>query len=256
MTQATKSELLEAEILNIMQERTLFTCADVAAQVTAHMQACSKAIGNLIDQGKIRIVGQAGKSRLLSVYGTDNMSGRFDMASPADLNTLMKFMNRTERFTRAEFLDVENVSKSAANRVFVVLRGAKLLKDAGKSGNFPLYTIRNHDPRAALSEESRFSNEGRLWTAMRILRVFTPQDLEASLFGTGDAIRQSQIQSYCSLLSRAGFLRVLQKAIPKKRVARYQLVRNPGPLPPVQKRVTVVFDPNEERFIHQGTGAA
>lgn len=83
-----------------------------------------------------------------------------------------------------------------------------------------------------------------MWRSMRMLKQFTPHDL-ALHSNTGTvSVTEMTARSYCSMLLKAGYLRVLQKAVPGKRQATYQFIRDTGPKAPQIQRVKQVFDPN------------
>jgi hypothetical protein len=84
----------------------------------------------------------------------------------------------------------------------------------------------------------------QLWSAMRGLKDFTPVDLAAHC-RSDLAVELSEASGYCQALLRAGYLKVTRTAIPGKREASYKLVRNSGPRAPAEKRVVVVWDPND-----------
>jgi DNA-binding MarR family transcriptional regulator len=83
-----------------------------------------------------------------------------------------------------------------------------------------------------------------MWRSMRMLGQFSPRDL--ALHSTTDTVTvtDTTARSYCSMLLKAQYLRVLQKAVPGKRQATYKFIRNTGPKPPQIQRVKQVFDPN------------
>lgn len=83
-----------------------------------------------------------------------------------------------------------------------------------------------------------------MWRSMRQMGTFTPIDL-VSLSNTDSVtVTENTAKSYCSMLLKAKYLKVVQKAVPGKRPATYRFVRNTGPLPPQIQRVKQVFDPN------------
>jgi len=110
------------------------------------------------------------------------------------------------------------------------------------------------EPNPPERSPQELSKEGRIWCAIRSARKFTPLDLRFSLSQGAEAISLEDIQRYCSMLARAGYLSVLRKARPDKYIARYQLTNNSGPMPPVEKRVTVVIDTNKERIVYAPGG--
>lgn len=111
----------------------------------------------------------------------------------------------------------------------------KLLRDGGI-----------HAPR--LKKDGTPSTMGggvtNMWRSMRMLGQFTPRDL--AMHSTTDTVSVSDetAKSYCTMLLKAKYLRVLRKASPGKTQAVYKFVRNTGPMPPQIQRVKQVFDPN------------
>ncbi len=89
----------------------------------------------------------------------------------------------------------------------------------------------------------------QIWTAMRGLRTFTPVDL-ASHCRADLKVDLREASSFCQSLLKAGYLRVSKTAVPGQREATYQLVRNTGPRAPRERRITVVWDPNEGDFAY------
>lgn len=84
-----------------------------------------------------------------------------------------------------------------------------------------------------------------LWTLMRRFRRFTPRDLSAHANAVV-AVSEDKVRAYCQLLAKTGYLSVRQTAVPGKRDASYVLRGDTGPQAPVSRRVTVLWDPNEE----------
>ena len=56
--------------------------------------------------------------------------------------------------------------------------------------------------------------------------------------------RQEDARAYCRTLLEAGYLRVVQQAIPGKREAIYRLKNATGPKAPRKRRITCIIDPN------------
>lgn len=83
-----------------------------------------------------------------------------------------------------------------------------------------------------------------MWRSMRMLGQFSPRDIAAHSCTDAVSVTEATANSYCSTLFRAGFLRVVRKAVPGRAQAIYRLVRNSGPLPPQIQRAPQVFDPN------------
>ena len=83
-----------------------------------------------------------------------------------------------------------------------------------------------------------------MWRSMRMLGQFTPRDLAMHSTTSSVSVNDDTAKSYCSMLLKAKYLRVLRKAVPGKHQATYKFIRNTGPLPPQIQRVKQVFDPN------------
>lgn len=98
--------------------------------------------------------------------------------------------------------------------------------------------------------------EGNMWRAMRQVREFCPTDIAAGSNAGGVRVDVKTVQAYCRDLLNAGYLSVRRKARPGLNEAIYRLVRDTGPAAPVVKRVSGVFDPNDETFVPNLKGSA
>lgn len=94
-----------------------------------------------------------------------------------------------------------------------------------------------------------------MWRSMRMLGQFTAQDIAVHSTTPTITVSEATAKAYTSMLLRTGYLRVVRKAVPGKRPATFQLIRNSGPKPPQIQRVKQVFDPNT-REVHVPGGAA
>ena len=92
------------------------------------------------------------------------------------------------------------------------------------------------------------TKHGNLWRSITSLKAFCPTDLMAMSCTDLVPVSLDDARAYCQLLLKAEYLRVTQKAIPGKREASYRLVRNTGPLPPLERRVRAVIDQNEGKI--------
>lgn len=103
-----------------------------------------------------------------------------------------------------------------------------------------------HPPRIRPDGQPVTQGKGveNMWRSMRMLRQFTPRDIMVHSTTDTVSVTEATVKSYCSMLLKAGYLRVIQKAVPGKRQAIYRFVRNTGPLPPQIQRVKQVYDPN------------
>ncbi|MBR9841185.1 MAG: hypothetical protein GYB50_25380 [Rhodobacteraceae bacterium] len=93
------------------------------------------------------------------------------------------------------------------------------------------------------------TQEGNMWRAMRRLGHFSPTDVAAHSNAGGVEVTIDKARGYCRQLLGAGYLKVRRTAIPGRREAKYQLIRDSGPLPPRPARVRGVLDPNDKTFM-------
>lgn len=111
----------------------------------------------------------------------------------------------------------------------------------------------HHAPR--LTRQGKPVTQGagveNMWRAMRLLSQFSYRDIAAH--ATTDTVKVSEetAKSYCGVLMRCGYLRVVQQANLRGRVAVYRLIRNSGPRPPMIQRIKVVYDPNLKTVFEQ-----
>ena len=157
------------------------------------------------------------------------------------------------RFTRTE------LAKASAAPFYKVRAFVRKLQEAGiirSTGighrNTIIYEVVRRDafetsPPAGFDRSE--TAVGNMWTAMRGLTTFTAVDVAASAATDRTAIPVDLAASYCRMLARIGYLRAVRKAIPNVRPAVYRLIRNTGPRPPRERRVTGVYDHNLGEFI-------
>ena len=81
----------------------------------------------------------------------------------------------------------------------------------------------------------------QMWTSMRKIGSFTPFDLKATC---SVPVTAEDAATYCRTLLNAGYLRVVQKAVPPSRPAVYRLINQTGIQAPRLRRVSCIVDPN------------
>lgn len=91
--------------------------------------------------------------------------------------------------------------------------------------------------------------EGNMWAAARQMATFSPLDLAAHAATDDMAVTVEDAKSFCRVLMRGAYLKVVRKAVPGKKEAVYRLRRNTGPLPPRERRVTGIWDANLQTFV-------
>lgn len=175
---------------------------------------------------------------------------------------IWEFIREQKRFTTRQIWP-----KSGASQQFVIqyLKRLELGGFVARSNDFDTshaWVLVNEDapfaPRlksdgAPVKQNSSFNN---MWQAMRILKEFSSLDIALHATTTDVDVTPQTAQSYCSMLFRHGYLRVMQRAHPPGRMARYFLSDNTGPLPPRIQRVQQVFDLNEGRVRPNAEGGA
>lgn len=81
----------------------------------------------------------------------------------------------------------------------------------------------------------------QMWTTMRKVGSFTPFDLVATC---SVPVTHEAAATYCRTLLNAGYLRVVQKAVPPSRPATYRLINQTGIKAPRLRRIACIVDPN------------
>lgn len=90
-----------------------------------------------------------------------------------------------------------------------------------------------------------------MWRSARMLTSFGPLDLAFHSTTPSVTVTEDMAMRFCQMLLKGGYLKVVRKAVVKRTrgslirtPAIYRLVRNSGPIPPIERRATVVFDAN------------
>lgn len=92
--------------------------------------------------------------------------------------------------------------------------------------------------------------EAAIWRAMRGLGVFCPRDVVTHIPPEIAVLTEDEVRRYCLGLLKAGYLKVVRKAVPPARPAFYRLIRNTGPMPPMERRTVIVHDPNLDQIVY------
>lgn len=108
-------------------------------------------------------------------------------------------------------------------------------------------------PATARAEaEAMTTPERNMWTAMRMLKNFEPSDIAVNARTETLDVTVEEARNFCRMLLRGDqpYLRVRRTAIPGRREAAYQLIRDTGPMPPRECRVRAIFDDNLASFTY------
>ncbi|PIE15909.1 MAG: hypothetical protein CSA68_04730 [Rhodobacterales bacterium] len=159
-------------------------------------------------------------------------------------------IRRLKIFTKREIHSCTDIpNKTITDYVKRLVAGGYVEEHASfaETGRYVLVRdVGVHPPRIRPNGQPVTQGKGteNMWRSMRMMKQFTPRDI--ALHSTTDtvSVTEDTAKSYCSMLLKAQYLRVIQKAVPGKRQATYKFVRNTGPLPPQIQRVKQVFDPN------------
>lgn len=102
-----------------------------------------------------------------------------------------------------------------------------------------------------------------LWRTSRRLGAFSPLDLAVHSTTPQVDVTEEDAARFCQMLLRGAYVRVLRKAAftrkggkVVKRPPIYRLVRDTGPIPPVERRVAAVYDANLKQYTHIAGGEA
>ncbi|MCB1395940.1 MAG: hypothetical protein KDJ98_08200 [Rhodobacteraceae bacterium] len=124
-----------------------------------------------------------------------------------------------------------------------------------QGGTTQRYRVLGSTPEAAAARPARQTGPGNMWRTMRGLRsAFTPTDVAAHSTTEAVTVTPADAQVFCQMLVKAGYLRPVRKALPPRREAIYQLIRDTGPRPPRERRVRAVWDENLGEFTHLPEG--
>lgn len=175
-----------------------------------------------------------------------------DKYTPKDDNEklMWEFMKANPEFTH-KMIDL-SLEVSAYHRTNFVAKLKRLgvIQRCGARDLEHLFTIHTDDERRDQSQQRRKTPEGVMWSSLRILRTFSAIEVYRALEAGRPDVTLKHVNIYCQKLAKAEYLRVIVKAIPGKRNARYQLLNDTGPLAPEVKRKEVIIDRNNGKVAH------
>ena len=149
-------------------------------------------------------------------------------------------------FTLVELVDASHANRKTAQDYLRCL-GPGGIVETREGGSYALITDAGyHAPRLNRSGQPVTQGAGteNMWRSMRMLTQFSWQDIAAHSTTPSVTVSSDSAKTYCGMLLKCGYLRVIPKADTRGRLAIYRLVRNSGPLPPMIQRVKRVYDPN------------
>lgn len=130
------------------------------------------------------------------------------------------------------------------------LKRMGIVKVLGAKDGQKQFTILSADELRKRAKDNVPSEAQIMWTTMRLLRNFDAAQVHLSTKQHAPHITLKRIQDYCKSLMRGGYFRVTVKAIPGKRLAKYKLINDTGPLAPVIRRRSILVDTNLDRVAY------
>lgn len=159
---------------------------------------------------------------------------------------LVKFMLGRETFTHLDLKTEVDVSEYRRTNLVGRLLNAKLIFEVGRKDNRKVFSAFDRAAAVKLSEKKRKTPLGSMWAAMRSMRTFTPDEVLAVCAADWPELTRQEVQTYCSKITKAEYLKVIQKARPNTRPAKYRLINDSGPLPPRVRVLECVIDGNTD----------
>ncbi|QFQ88240.1 hypothetical protein F8A10_12035 [Paracoccus kondratievae] len=150
-------------------------------------------------------------------------------------------------FTVTDLIDRSRANRKTIQDYLRCLLAGGVIQPEGDSGYSLIDDRGYHAPRLNRAGQPVTQGTGveNMWRSMRGLVEFSPRDIAAHSTTPDALVSEPTAKSYCSMLLRCGYLRVLKKAEPiAGRQAIYRLIRNTGPRPPQVQRIKRIFDPN------------
>lgn len=278
----------EAEILDFLRSRPRVTYAEVALACSAsdwkrsnylralrrsgHLKPCArdgaKQYYTIMDEHEAnRLAATSDQDALAAEWSAQQLRRKLNApeikaVEPATATggfnpyqrAIWTYVSGLNRFTKDDVARTCPGPEAARENFLRQLAGKGMIFTWGRVGATTYYTTRDPARAQEKARAARRSMEGEIWTAMRIQKSFTALDLHAALHPACPDLTQRQVQDYCSLLTKAGYLRALRKARHNGPAAAYRLVRDTGPLPPTSHRVSVVIDGNDDRIVYAPRG--
>lgn len=249
----------ELEIFNFILSRAKFTYAEVAEHCDTSDWARLVFLRMLQRIGLVAPCCKEGRTQFYSVTPSSEPSTALSELATLpppepksdEEKAIWNFVTERPYFT---FEDVAMVCVIGAirTRFMGLLKKHDLIREWGRSDGKVFYTTKTQEELRELAREARETPEGVIWTAVRHQKKFRPIDLYAAIAPARPDIEQSQILAYCRLLRKSGYLRASARLKSRKLSTGtgLLLVRNTGPLPPAEKRVSVVIDGNEDKIVY------
>ncbi len=157
----------------------------------------------------------------------------------------------THRYvTHADLKKHTEVSDWKRSNYIAKLRRLGILHDCARRGTTHVFTILDAEAAQRFAADRRNTLWGAMWTTIRISGPFTQAEVLEAIASIREDATPEKVRKYCAMLLKADYLAVVEKAKHGGRGARYRLVKDTGPLPPVMRTLPCLVDPNVERAVY------
>lgn len=152
-----------------------------------------------------------------------------------------------ERFSVDDLVKSSGANRKTVQDYLRCLWAGEVIKAEG-DGTYSLINDRGfHAPRLNRAGKPVRQGAGvdNMWRSICGLPEFSPRDIAAHSTTPDVSVTEATAKSYCSMLLKTGYLRVVKKAEPMAgRQAIYRLIRKSGSRAPQIQRIKQVYDPN------------
>lgn len=159
-------------------------------------------------------------------------------------------------FTVNSLVDATGAAAKTVRDYLRCLKAGGVVREKGDHGYELIKDCGHHAPRLKPDGSPVTQGAGveNMWRSMRMLPQFDAREIAAHSTTDSVTVSDETARAYIGMLLKTGYLRVITKAVPNKRMATYRLIRNSGPKPPQIQRVKQVYDPNtSEVYLPEGS---
>lgn len=160
------------------------------------------------------------------------------------------YMQSVKRFSHGSVSSATGVSDFKRQNYIAHLKSGGHIKEVGWEDGKKFFTTHDDVELSEMTADRRRTLDGKMWTAIRSLREFTPEDVSAVLIADEPQATPDRVKKYIRVLMLGRYLSVMGPARPRVHSARYRLAKNTGPLPPLMMKKMVIVDTNRECVVH------
>jgi len=164
---------------------------------------------------------------------------------------IIAFISGQSQFTYADIKANASGSQWCQRNLMRKLQRLDLVFMVGKdTKGRTVFSTSDRNAAHELAAKKRKEPTGLMWTAMRSLKSFSPDEVLTILSETLPTLQRQDVQHYCSNLVKAEYLAVEQKARHGGRPAIYRLVKDTGPLAPTIRKLECIVDGNTDKLAY------